>query len=67
MAISSFQQTSIATYHAKCDIVHMVQITIRDLHMKTGEWVRKVADAESIVVMDRLGQDIGNTLGSGHG
>jgi antitoxin (DNA-binding transcriptional repressor) of toxin-antitoxin stability system len=31
----------------------MVQITIRDLHMKTGEWVRKAADAESIVVLDR--------------
>jgi antitoxin (DNA-binding transcriptional repressor) of toxin-antitoxin stability system len=55
MAISSFKQTSIATFHVKCHIVHMVQITIRDLHMKTGEWVRKAAaaDAESIVVMDR--------------
>ena len=50
---SCFEQIKIAQYHAKCHIVHMVQITIRDLHMKTGEWVRKVADAESIVVMDR--------------
>jgi antitoxin (DNA-binding transcriptional repressor) of toxin-antitoxin stability system len=31
----------------------MVQITIRDLHMKTGEWVRKAARAGGIVVMDR--------------
>jgi antitoxin (DNA-binding transcriptional repressor) of toxin-antitoxin stability system len=31
----------------------MVQITIRDLHMKTGEWVRKAAHAGGIVVMDR--------------
>ena len=31
----------------------MVQITIRDLHMKTGEWVRKAAHAGGIVVLDR--------------
>ena len=36
-----------------CHNVHMVQITIRDLHMKTGEWVRKAAQAGGIVVMDR--------------
>ena len=36
-----------------CHIVHMVQITIRDLHMKTGEWVRKAAHAGGIVVLDR--------------
>jgi antitoxin (DNA-binding transcriptional repressor) of toxin-antitoxin stability system len=30
----------------------MLEITIRDLHMKTGEWVRKVALVGSIVVMD---------------
>jgi antitoxin (DNA-binding transcriptional repressor) of toxin-antitoxin stability system len=53
IAISIFQETSIARCHVKCHIVHMVQITIRDLHMKTGEWVRKAADAESIVVLDR--------------
>jgi prevent-host-death family protein len=34
-------------------IVHMVQIAIRDLHMKTGEWVRKAAHSGDIVVMDR--------------
>ena len=52
-AISSFQKTSVARRHAKSHIMHMVQITIRDLHTKTGEWVRKAADMESIVVMDR--------------
>ena len=31
----------------------MVWITIRDLHMKTGEWVRKAAHAGGIIVMDR--------------
>jgi len=31
----------------------MVRITIRDLHMKTGDWVRKAAHAGGIVVMDR--------------
>lgn len=36
-----------------CHIEHMVQISIRELHMKTGEWVRKAAHAGSIVVMDR--------------
>lgn len=36
-----------------CHIEHMVRITIRDLHMKTGDWVRKAAHAGNIVVMDR--------------
>ena len=36
-----------------CHIEHMVQITIRDLHMKTGDWVRKAAQSGDIVVMDR--------------
>lgn len=31
----------------------MVRITVRDLHMKTGEWVRRVADEERIVVTHR--------------
>ncbi|MBA2434753.1 MAG: hypothetical protein H0V54_06655 [Chthoniobacterales bacterium] len=31
----------------------MVHISIRDLHMKTGEWVRKAAAAGGIIVMDR--------------
>jgi prevent-host-death family protein len=31
----------------------MIQISVRELHMKTGEWVRKVSDAEPIIVTDR--------------
>jgi len=31
----------------------MLRITIRELHMKTGDWVRKAAHAGSIVVTDR--------------
>jgi antitoxin (DNA-binding transcriptional repressor) of toxin-antitoxin stability system len=36
-----------------CHNVHMTQITIRELHMKTGDWVRKAARSGDIVVMDR--------------
>ena len=36
-----------------CHIEHMIRITIRDLHMKTGDWVRKAALSGNIVVMDR--------------
>ena len=36
-----------------CHIEHMIQITIRDLHMKTGDWVRKAAFTGNIIVMDR--------------
>jgi antitoxin (DNA-binding transcriptional repressor) of toxin-antitoxin stability system len=36
-----------------CHFEHMVAITIRDLHMKTGDWVRKAARHEGIVVLDR--------------
>jgi prevent-host-death family protein len=31
----------------------MRKITIRDLHIKTGEWVRKAASGENVVVTDR--------------
>ena len=31
----------------------MKKITIRDLHIKTGEWVRKAASGEDIVITDR--------------
>ena len=31
----------------------MITITIRDLHMKTGDWVRKAALRDGIVVLDR--------------
>ena len=31
----------------------MILISIRDLHMKTGEWIRKAVNNEGIVVLDR--------------
>lgn len=31
----------------------MVEISIRELHMKTGDWVRKAAHADGIVIMER--------------
>ena len=31
----------------------MKSITIRELHMKTGDWVRKASRDEGIIVMDR--------------
>ena len=31
----------------------MLTITIRELHMKTGEWIRKAGCNEGIVVLDR--------------
>jgi len=36
-----------------CNNVHMIQISIRDLHMKTGRWVRQAAQSGNIVVLDR--------------
>lgn len=30
-----------------------MEITIRDLHMKTGDWVRRAAKTDGIVVLDR--------------
>lgn len=42
------------TYIAKCEtFVHMKQIRIRDLHIKTGEWVRKAARGEGVVITER--------------
>ena len=32
---------------------HMVKISNRDLHIKTGEWVRKTAAGEGVVITDR--------------
>ena len=40
----------------------MVKITIRELHMKTGEWVRKAADAGTVVVSDR-GRPVAKLVG----
>ena len=34
-------------------IVHMEQVSIRDLHLKTGELVRRAALGEGVVVTDR--------------
>jgi len=31
----------------------MKQIRIRDLHMKTGEWVRRAARGEGVVITER--------------
>lgn len=31
----------------------MRKITIRDLHIKTGEWVRKAASGDDVVITDR--------------
>ena len=36
-----------------CYNVHMETISIRDLHIKTGEWIRRAASGERIVVTDR--------------
>ena len=33
--------------------VHTKQIKIRDLHIKTGEWVRRAARGEGIVITER--------------
>ena len=34
-------------------IVHMKRIGIRELHLKTGEWVRSAALGEGVVITDR--------------
>ena len=34
-------------------IVHMKRIGIRELHLKTGEWVRCAALGEGVVITDR--------------
>jgi prevent-host-death family protein len=34
-------------------IVHMKEISIRDLHLKTGEWIRRVSSERRIVVSER--------------
>jgi prevent-host-death family protein len=36
-----------------CDNVHMKTISIRELHLKTGRWVRHAASRGPIVVTDR--------------
>lgn len=36
-----------------CHIVHMFEISIRELHMKTGDWVRRAARTGGVVVLER--------------
>ena len=36
-----------------CHIEHMVEISMRELHMKTGDWVRKAAQTDGVVVLER--------------
>ena len=36
-----------------CHNVHMKTISIRELHLKTGRWVRQAARGGAIVVTDR--------------
>jgi antitoxin (DNA-binding transcriptional repressor) of toxin-antitoxin stability system len=36
-----------------CHNVHMKTITIRELHLETGRWVRYAASKEPLVVTDR--------------
>jgi prevent-host-death family protein len=31
----------------------MKRITIRDLHIKTGEWVRRAASGDNVIITDR--------------
>ena len=38
---------------AMCHNVHMKTISIRELHLKTGRWVRHAASRGPIVVTDR--------------
>lgn len=34
-------------------IVHMKEVSIRDLHLKTGEWVRRVRLEQKIIITER--------------
>jgi prevent-host-death family protein len=36
-----------------CHNVHMHSITIRELHMHTGKWVRAVAESSPVLILDR--------------
>ncbi len=42
-----------ASVEPMCHNVHMKTISIRELHLKTGRWVRHAASRGSIVVTDR--------------
>jgi len=36
-----------------CHIVHMKRISIRELHLRTGDWIRRTLAEGRIVVTDR--------------
>ena len=36
-----------------CHIEHMVRISIRELHMNTGKWIRNAAQDEKIIITER--------------
>jgi antitoxin (DNA-binding transcriptional repressor) of toxin-antitoxin stability system len=42
-----------ASVEQMCHNVHMKTISIRELHLKTGQWVRHAASRGAIVVTDR--------------
>ena len=42
-----------ASVEAMCHNVHMKTISIRELHLRTGQWVRHAASRGAIVVTDR--------------
>jgi prevent-host-death family protein len=42
-----------ASVEAMCHNVHMKTISIRELHLRTGQWVRHAASRGPIVVTDR--------------
>ncbi len=45
--------TRLLPSRAMCHNVHMKTISIRELHLKTGRWVRHAASGGPIVVTDR--------------
>ena len=50
---SRVAEDSIAQLNKMCHNVHMKTISIRELHLKTGRWVRHAASRGPIVVTDR--------------
>ena len=47
------QSLALSLLRAMCHTVHMKTISIRELHLKTGRWVRHAASGGPIVVTDR--------------
>ena len=44
---------SLDNHATMCHNVHMLRVSIRDLHLRTGEWVRRTQKAGKVVVTDR--------------